>query len=181
MGEELLGLGGEGGELGVGEDGGFYLGDGDTQLHVAGRVVTSEERRAYAWHDLPVSAERLNVAARNAAAEVGVDVLEVLRLGAVDVAREVEVVVVLRVGDLADGHHAGVAGIALILAGEGIDDLVEVLLAEAVLRAVLFEALAGINHEDALTRLGVLFVQHEDAGGDASAVKEIGRQADDGL
>jgi hypothetical protein len=112
---------------------------------------------------------------------VAIDVLQVLRLGAVDVAREVEVVVVLRVGDFRDGHHAGVARVAFILPGEGVHDLVEVLLAEAVLRAVLLEALGGINHEDALAGGGVFLVEHDDACRDARAVKEIGGQADDGL
>ena len=112
---------------------------------------------------------------------MAVDVLQVLRLGAVDVAREVEVVVVLRVGDLLDRHHAGVARIAFILPGEGVHDLVDVLLAQAVLRAVLHEALGGIDHEDALAGGGVFLVEHDDAGGDAGAVKEIGGQADDGL
>ena len=57
----------------------------------------------------------------------------------------------------------------------------EVLLAQAVLRAVFVEALAGINHEDALAGGGVFLVEHDDAGRDARAVKEIGGQADDGL
>ena len=112
---------------------------------------------------------------------MGVDVLQVLRLGAVDVAREVEVKVVLRVGNFRDGHHAGVAWVAFILAGEGVDDLVEVLLAEAVLRAVFLEALRRINHEDTLAGGGVFLVKHKDAGGDAGAVEEIGGQADDGF
>ena len=57
--------------------------------------------------------------------------------------------------------------------------LLEVLLAEAVLRAVLLEALGGINHEDALAGGGVFLVEHDDAGGDARAEEEIGRQTDD--
>ena len=60
---------------------------------------------------------------------------------AVDVAREVEVEVVLRVGDLGQRHHAGVARDVDLL-GEDVDDLVDVLLAQAVLGAVLHEALA---------------------------------------
>src|SRR5207253_7131861 len=55
------------------------------------------------------------------------------------------------------------------------------LLAEAVLRAVLLESLGGIDHEDALASGGVFLVEHDDAGRDARAVKEIGGQADDGL
>ena len=67
------------------------------------------------------------------------------------------------------------------LPGEGVHDLVDVLRAQAVLVAVLDEALAGIDHEDALAAGGVFLVQHDDAGGDAGAVEQVGRQADDAL
>ncbi|MCY1551074.1 hypothetical protein D9M68_873800 [compost metagenome] len=59
---------------------------------------------------------------------MGVDVLEVFRLAAVDVARKVKVEVVLRIGDLSEGHHASVAR-TVDLPGEGVNDLVDVLLA----------------------------------------------------
>ena len=59
-----------------------------------GRLL--EQRGAHAGEDLPVALERIEVALRDAAAQVAVDVLQVLRLGAVDVARQVEVEVVLR-------------------------------------------------------------------------------------
>ena len=111
---------------------------------------------------------------------MAVDVLQVLRLGAVDVAREVEVEVVLRVADLGQRHHARVAR-DFDLAGEGVHDLVDVLGAQAVLVAVLDEALGGVDHEDALAGGGVFLVEHDDAGGDAGAVKQVGRQADDAL
>ncbi len=80
----------------------------------------------------------------------------------------------------ANGHHAGVAG-DFHLAGEGVHDAVDVLLAEAVLGAVLAEALGGIDHEDAFAGGGVFLVEHDDAGGDAGAVEQVGRQADDAL
>ena len=67
------------------------------------------------------------------------------------------------------------------LAGEGVHDLVDVLGAQAVLVAVLDEALGGVDHEDALAGRGVFLVQHDDAGGDAGAVEQVGRQADDAL
>ena len=181
LGEEFPGFGGEGGELGVGEDGGLDLGDGEGQGGIAGAGGFSKQSGAEAGHDLPVVAEGIEVTVGDAAAEMGVDVLEVFGLGAVDVAGEIEVEVVLEVGDFGDGHHAGVAGVAFILAGEGIDDFVDILLAEAVLGAVFFEAFGGIDHEDALAGGGVFLVEHEDAGGDAGAVKEIGGQADDRL
>ena len=53
--------------------------------------------------------------------------------------------------------------------------------AQAVLRAVLHEAAAGVDHEDALAGLGVRLVDHHDAGGDAGAVEEVRGQADDAL
>ena len=52
---------------------------------------------------------------------------------------------------------------------------------QAVLGAVLHEAGAGVDHEDALAGVGVLLVDDDDAGGDAGAVKEVGGQADDAL
>src|SRR5205807_8465647 len=38
-----------------------------------------------------------------------------------------------------------------------------------------------INHEDALSRVGIFLVEHDDAGGDAGAVEKIRREADDAL
>ncbi len=112
---------------------------------------------------------------------MAVNVLYVLRLGAVNVARQVQVVSVLRVGDLINGDHACVAPIRAVHAGEGVHDAVNVLLAQTVLVAVLDEALAGINHKDALAGGSVFLVEHEDARRDARAVEQIGRQADDAL
>ncbi len=57
----------------------------------------------------------------------------------------------------------------------------DVLAAQAVLVAVLEEALARVDHEDAGAGVGVLLVDHHDAGRDAGAVEEVGRQADDAL
>ena len=106
------------------------------------------------------------------------DVLQVFRFGAVDVARQVEVEVVGL--DLGQRHHARVPG-DLRLPVEGVHDLVDVLSAQAVLVAVLDEGLAGIDHEDAAPARGARFVQHQDAGGDAGAVEEVRRQSDDAL
>ena len=53
--------------------------------------------------------------------------------------------------------------------------------AETVLVAVLDEALAGVDHEDAFAGLRLRLIDHHDAGGDAGAVKEVGGQTDDGL
>ena len=94
--EQLGGGGVEGGELGVAEDGGLDVGGRDAKLAVAGAAGRLEQRGAHGGEDLPVGAQGVEVAVGDAAAQVGVDVLQVLGLGAVDVARQVEVVVVLR-------------------------------------------------------------------------------------
>jgi hypothetical protein len=55
------------------------------------------------------------------------------------------------------------------------------ILCRSVLGAVLHEALAGVNHEDALAVVGVFLVEDDDAGGDAGAIEQVGGQADDAL
>ena len=110
-----------------------------------------------------------------------VDVLQVFRLGAVDVAREVEVEVVLRVADLGQRHHARVALATSSCRVKASTILWMSWCAQAVLVAVLDEALGGVDHEDALAGVGVFLVEHDDAGGNAGAVEEVGRQADDAL
>ncbi len=80
----------------------------------------------------------------------------------------------------ANGDHAGIFGY-FQLRVEDIHDLADVLVAQAVLVAILHKALAGIDHEDAFARAGVFLVQHNDAGGDAGAKKQVGRQRDDAL
>ena len=57
----------------------------------------------------------------------------------------------------------------------------DVLSAQAVLVAVLEEALARVDHEDAGTGGGVLLVNDQDAGRDAGTVEKVGGQADDAL
>ncbi|MNP07861.1 hypothetical protein D3C76_999050 [compost metagenome] len=112
---------------------------------------------------------------------MAVDVLSILRLGTVDVTRQVEIEVVLRIADFVEGHHSGIARVACIQSDKGIDNLVHVLIAQAILRAVLDEALGGIDHENAFARTGVFLVQDQDASGNACAEKQVGRQADNGF
>ena len=128
--------------------------------------------------DVPVALQGIDIGDGDAALQVALDVLEVLGLLAVDVARQVEVEIVLL--DLLEADHARVFREFEPLV-EDIDDLVDVLGAEAVLGAVLHEAAAGVDHEDALAGVGVLLVDDDDAGGNAGAVKEVGGQADDAL
>ena len=111
---------------------------------------------------------------------MAIDILQVLRFGAVDVAWKVEVEVVFRVGNLCKGDHAGIVR-SVSLPGKGIDDAVDVLLAQAVLVAILDKSLAGINHENTPASSGILLVEHQNTGRDAGAIEEVGWQADDPL
>jgi len=80
---------------------------------------------------------------------VAVDALQVFRLAAVDVARQVEVEIVLGVANFGDWHQARVAGLVQ-LARESVDDAMDILRPQAIFRAVFGEALGGVDREDAL-------------------------------
>ena len=86
--------GDEGDELRVLVDGGL---DGRLlhgEIEVAGAVVL-EQRLPELRADVPVALERIDIGGGDAALQVALDVLDVLGLLAVDVAREVEVELVL--------------------------------------------------------------------------------------
>ena len=106
--------------------------------------------------------------------------MQILRFTRINIARDIEVIGVRRVGNFSHRHHAGVT---LLLGAfvEDIHDFVNILGAEAVFIPVLEEALAGVNHEDAGASVGVFLVDDQNAGGDAGAVEKIGGQADDSL
>ena len=130
------------------QDGGLQLWQRQLQLHIASMSSRFKEALAYARQHLPVSRQRasrvVQVTHRDAAAQVRRNVVQVFRLAAVDVARQVQVEVVLRIGNLGQRNLPSVARY-LGLLGEGVDDAVDVLLAQAVLVAVLEVALAGVD------------------------------------
>ncbi|MNH37318.1 hypothetical protein D3C79_982120 [compost metagenome] len=99
------------------------------KLKVTGMAGRLEQRRTQGWHHLPVAVKGVDVTLGNATAQMAVDILNVLRLGTVDVARQVEVKVVLRIADFVEGHHARVARVAFIQPDEGIDNPVHILIA----------------------------------------------------
>src|SRR5674476_1093583 len=90
------------------KDGLLDLTNVDRQITVA-RPVRLEELAAELRECIPIGAQRVEVPIRNAAVEVRMEILNVLGLRGIDVARDVEVVVILRVGDLAEWHESGVA------------------------------------------------------------------------
>src|SRR5260370_14102628 len=116
----------KGGEFSVAEDGGFDVANRDLELRVAGPIGIFEQRGAYRGEDLPVALEAINVAVRYAAAQVGVNVLQVLQFTAVNVAREIGVEVVVRIDDFVQRHHARIP-VNFQLPGKGIHNLVDVL------------------------------------------------------
>jgi len=105
-------------------------------------------------------------------------VVQVFWLAVIDIARNVQVVMVPGIFDLIKRDQPRVTG-NLDLPPKNIHNLFDILLAQAVLVAVLDESLAGIDHEDAMARAGTCFVDDDDAGGNARAIEEIGRQTDD--
>jgi len=162
----------------VAEDGCLNLCDREPQLAVAGTVALIEQGGANVGKDISIRFQPyrvINVALGDAASQMTVDVLQVFRFAAVDIAREVEVVVVLEIGDLLKRHHTGVTRITLIQALKGIDDAVNLLLAEPVFWAFLHKGLRRIDHEDSPTYSRVLLVEHDDARRNTCAVKKICR------
>ena len=142
--------------------------------------VRREQPRPNPRKHLPVIAERVDVPVRDATMQVRGQVVQVLGLAGVDVAGDVQVVVVGLAGDFGQRHHARVSGYLLPLV-EHVHDPVDVALPQPVLGAVLPEALAGVDHEDAVAAKRVLLVDHHDARRDPGAVEKVGREPDDSL
>ena len=111
---------------------------------------------------------------------MGGDVLQIFGFSAVDITREIQVEIVSWIADLGQGHHSGISG-NFHLAGEGVDNSVNVLFAKPVLGSIFAKPFTGIDHEDALAGRGVLFVEHQNAGRYAGPIEQVGRQADDAL
>ena len=98
--KELLHACLEAGEFRVAEDGGLDI--SCVEVRIARVFAWAKETGTKRGHDFPVAAERVDIAIRDTATEVGVDVLEVFWFSAIDVAGEVEIVVVFGVADFFD-------------------------------------------------------------------------------
>ena len=115
--------------------------------------------------------------------EMGVDVLVHFGVAWRDIAWNIKIVVVG--GYLLKRGEMGIVG--NIIAGvvltqlPCVDDTADVLGAKAVLVAVFFEALLGVNHENAFALGSPFLVEDDDAGWYAGAIKEIGWQTDNAL
>src|SRR5271166_6328893 len=94
---------------------------------------------------------------------MAINVLEVFLIGAVNVARQIQGEVVLRITDFGEWHHSRVLwNFNLVI--ESVNDLVNVLLPQAVLVTVLEEALARIDNKDAFAGGSVLLIEYDNAG-----------------
>src|SRR5207249_11336898 len=80
--------------------------------------------------------------------------------------------------DLCVGDKTRVLG-EFILSIKDINNFPDIPFAEAILVAVLYEALGSVDHENAPTASGVLFVEDDDAGRDSCAVEQVCRKPND--
>ena len=92
----------------------------------------------------------------------------------IDVARDIEVVIVVL-----DFLERGAVAVFLNLGAVAVcvDYLLNMLRTQFVLGLDLLELLAGIYEEDVVAFLAA-FLHHEDAGRDAGAVEDVGRKSD---
>ncbi len=155
-------------------DGGFAC-DGSLESEVAGSFRQEQGVRCDA--ELAEGAlPRYILRFGDAADEVGLHVLGFGLGGVVDVAADVEVVIML-LHDLGLAHEAAVFR-QLAFVGKDEINLFDVLGAEFVLVLALGVFAVGVDEENLVTQgVGFILVEDKDAGGDAGAVEEPGRQA----
>ncbi len=172
---------GEGGGEGLGElfHFGMFAGGLGEVVHLGGeigRAVVGEEGGAQAGKGFPKIRQGIQFAQRDAAEQGGVEIPAFGGFGGIDIARDVEVVVVgLEFGF---GDEAAEVG-----EGEppedGIGDFFDVGGAEPVIFSFFDEAFGGIYDEEVAVL--PLLAEEEDDGGDAGAEENVGGQADDGF
>ncbi len=149
-------------------------------MAIAFAIRLPKKNLAHSGQVGPIGRKGIDVPVRDPAAKMSVDVLDVLRFGGVDVAREVEVVFILCGGNFVHGNHACIAGnIGLFV--KCIDNFVDVPLTKSVFVAVFNESFGSVNHKHAFAGGGVFFIQNHDAGRNARPIKQVGGQTDDAL
>ena len=112
--------------------------------------------------------------------QVAVNVLQIFRSRAVNVTGDIQVILVFLL-NLVIGDKPGIFGIVCDLLIECSDDFIDVPLAQAVLVAILYEVMAGIDHKDSLALGCIGLIDNDDTGRDAGTIKQVGRQTDDAL
>ena len=104
------------------------------------------------------------------------NILNIFRLLAVDIAGQVQVVVILLNFFIRNKPRVF---LYVQLLFKGIDNLMNVAAAQAVLISILYIAATGVDHKNAFAHTCVCFVDHHNAGRNACAIKQVCRQADD--
>src|SRR3989344_6243044 len=104
------------------------------------------------------------------------NILNVFRLLRIDVSGEIEVIFVFLYFVIADKARIFWY---FQFATPCINDLAVVLLTQTVFIAVFYKTLRGINHKDAFTIAGSGFIQNNNAGRNARAIKQVCRKSDD--
>ena len=123
----------------------------------------------------PVGFERRDLFRGNAAMYMGADVLRLGWRRVVDMATDIAVEVFGL--DFLDRNDPRIAG-HITAPAVYVDYLRHVLRAQEVLRLALAIFAVRIDEQNVLAFRSMLLVHHENAGGDACAVKQAGRQAD---
>ena len=112
--------------------------------------------------------------------QMAVNILQILRRGAINITGNIQVILVFLL-NLVIGNEPGILGVIYDLLIECGNDFVDVPLAQAVLVAILYEVMAGIDHKNALTLGCIGLVDDDNTGRDAGTIKQVGRQTDDAL
>ena len=164
------------GKFCMAENGGFHLSNGKAQVAIVRscRIGLGEKCGADARNHLPVTIKCVNVAQGNASEQVAIDKLHIFRLGAVDVAWEIEIEAVFRIGYFVNRHKTGVAR-NVVLTGKGVYNLVDILLAKTIFVAIFDKAFRSVYHEDAFAGGGILLVEYKNTGGNTCTIKKVGR------
>src|ERR1035437_9522487 len=96
-------------------------------LHLESRVsltiIRFEKCGAQIWKDLPIEIQIINIAIRNTAAKMGINVLNILGFAAINIARKIEAEIVCF--NLGERHHTRILGNVCLLV-ECINNLMEV-------------------------------------------------------
>ena len=98
--------GGKDFELAVAEDGGLHVVRLRSSLAIPLTTVACEQSLPQRWEELPVRIQGVNVPVRDTAVQVRVKVVQVFGLAGIDIAGDVEVVVVSGARDFGHRHHA---------------------------------------------------------------------------
>lgn len=128
----------------------------------------------------PILFHRIHIRHRNPAMEMCFEILQILRFGTVNITRNIQIVCIFDL-DLFIGYKTGILRICCNLLVECGYDFVNIPLAQAVLVSVFDIVMACIDHENALTVIGIGFVNNDNTSRNSRTVKEVGRQADNAL